>query len=185
MARKKTPLKVTKPSRPKLSPKKKGAKTTSEPALEPLNQLVGTWATEATHPAVPGVVVRGTIVVEWLEGERFLSHRACTDHPDFPDALSIIGFTDQDRIDHTGGSAPLPDKPQLTMHYFDSRGVFRVFDVSIDKEAFRFWRNAPGFSQRFTGTFADKGETIVGRTQLCQDNIHWNDDLQITYRRHK
>lgn len=47
----------------------------------------------------------------------------------------------------------------------------------------RFWRTAPGFSQRFTGTFADGGDTIVGRTELCQDDTHWEYDLQIIYRR--
>jgi hypothetical protein len=45
---------------------------TTDPALKPLNRLVGTWTTEATHPAVPGVVVHGTVIIEWLEGERFL-----------------------------------------------------------------------------------------------------------------
>ncbi len=30
---------------------------------------MGTWTTEGTHPAVPGVVVRGTATIEWLEGE--------------------------------------------------------------------------------------------------------------------
>ena len=69
------------------------------------------------------------------------------------------------------------------MHYFDSRGVFRVYEVSIDDESWRLWRNAPGFSQRFTGTFADGGDAIVGRWQLCQDDVRWDDDLEITYRR--
>jgi len=53
------------------------------------------------------------------------------------------------------------------MHYFDSRAVFRVFDMSIDDAGWRLSRNAPGFSQRFTGTFADGGETIDGRWELC------------------
>jgi hypothetical protein len=157
---------------------------TSEQALEPLNRLVGTWTTEATHPAAPGVVVHGTAIIEWLEGERFLIYRARTDHPDFPDAISIIGFTERDRIDNAPGTDPVvAGKPQLSMHYFDSRGVFRVYHVSLDDESCRFWRDAPGLSQRFTGTFADGGDTIVGRWQLCEDDIHWDDDLQITYRR--
>jgi len=45
------------------------------------------------------------------------------------------------------------------------------------------WRNAPGFSQRFTGTFTDDGSAIVGRWQLSRDDEHWDDDLQILYRR--
>jgi hypothetical protein len=70
------------------------------------------------------------------------------------------------------------------MHYFDSRGIFRVYELNVDAEAWRLWRNAPGFSQRFTGSFADSGDTIAGRWQLCEDDVNWNDDLQIVYRRH-
>ena len=155
-----------------------------EPALKSLGRLVGTWTTEATHPASPGLVVHGTAVIEWLEGERFLIHRARTDHPDFPDSISIIGFTDRDRADGAPGSAPTAaEEPQLHMHYFDSRGVSRVYDAGIDDQSWRSWRDAPGFSQRFTGTFADDGATIRGRWQVREDDIHWVDDLQITYRR--
>ena len=165
-------------------PATKGTKpTTDGPSLQPLNRLVGSWTTEATHPAVPGIVVRGTATVEWLEGERFLISRTRTDHPDFPDAISVIGFTDRDRVHGAPATNLAAGDDRLSMHYFDSRGVSRVFDVSIDDHAWRFWRDAPGFSQRFTGTFTDGGDTIVGRSQLCQDDVHWNDDLAITYRR--
>ena len=156
---------------------------TSDPALRPLAHLVGTWTTEATHPAVPGVVVHGTAIIEWLEGERFLILRSRTDHAAFPDAVSIIGFTEFDRIDHPTLDPAIADKPRLRMHYFDSRGVFRVYEVRIDDESWELWRDAPGFSQRFTGRFADGGDTIVGRWQLSRDALHWVDDLEITYRR--
>ena len=156
---------------------------TDDASLRALNQLVGAWSTEATHPAMPGIVVHGTAVLEWLEGERFLISRTRTDHPDFPDAISIIGFTDRDRVEKAPVSDPTAGADRLSMHYFDSRGVFRVFEASADQQAWRFWRMAPGFSQRFTGTFADGGDTIIGQTQLCQDDVHWNDDLAITYRR--
>jgi hypothetical protein len=158
--------------------------TTPGPELRLLDSLLGHWISEATHPAFPGVIVRGEVNVEWLEGERFLIHRARTDHPDFPDAISIIGYTDRDRIDKTaaGNAATVADS-KLTMHYFDSRGVFRLYDFTIDTKSYRFERLAPGFSQRLTGTFADHGNTIIGRSQLCQDDVTWKDDLQITYRR--
>ena len=162
--------------------KASASKAAIDPArLEPLNRLVGTWTTEATHPAVPGVVVHGTVTIEWLEGKRFLIHRGRTDHPDFPDAISIIGFTDRDRVEDAG-KAPAASAP-MSMHYFDSRGVFRVYEAGIDEKAWRFWRDSPGFYQRFTGTFTDGGDTIVGRTELSRDDKTWNDDLQITYRR--
>src|SRR5262245_44955107 len=101
--------------------------TKSQPALKLLDRFVGSWTTEATHPAIPGLVVHGTVVVEWLEGERFLIHRARTDHRDFPDSISIIGFTDADRVEP--GARSTSGGKQLTMHYFDSRGVFRVYQV--------------------------------------------------------
>jgi hypothetical protein len=155
---------------------------TKSPLLKPLERLAGSWTTEATHPAMPGVVVHGTVVVEWLEGKQFLLHRARTDHADFPDALSVIGDDEQDRADD---GAPTRDhrEPRLSMHYFDSRGVFRLYQVSADEQAWRFWRDSPGFSQRFTGTFTDDGDTIVGVSQLRKDDDRWNDDLKITYRR--
>jgi hypothetical protein len=55
----------------------------------------------------------------------------------------------------------------------------------VDGASWWYWRNAAGFSQRFTGRFADGGDTIVGRSQLCTDDAHWADDLAITYRRQK
>src|SRR5687768_10824995 len=96
-------------------------------SLKLFDRLVGSWSTEATHPALPGVVVGGSVIIEWLEGARFLIHRARTDHPDFPDSISIIGFSDRDRVDGAPGTDPAAGEPRLTMHYFDSRGVFRVY----------------------------------------------------------
>lgn len=158
----------------------------TDPTLESLNRLVGAWMTEATHPAMPGTLVHGTAVIEWLEGERFLIQRSRMDHPDFPDSISIIGYAEFDRVeDNKRHASPTADVQQLSMHYYDSRGVFRVFQASMDDASWRFWRNAPGFSQRFTGTFEDGGDTIVGRSQLCRDDVHWVDDLEITYRRRR
>ena len=159
---------------------------TDQASLKPLNRLVGRWTYEATHPSLPGVVVHGTAEVEWLEGERFLIHRARNDHPDFPDSISIIGVAEHDRVEP--GARKVSDDagpPPLSMHYFDSRGVFRVMDAAIDETSWRLSRMAPGFSQRFTGTFADGGDTIIGQWEMCNDDVHWNDDLVITYRRRR
>ncbi len=165
-------------------PGEKATDAGSGEALKALERLVGMWTTEATHPALPGVVVHGTAAIEWLEGKRFLIQRARTDHPDFPDGISIIGFTDRDRVDPASESSPAADSDQpLTVHYFDSRGVFRVLNAAVDDHAWRIWRDAPGFSQRFAGTFADSGATIVGLWELRRDDVHWEDDLRITYRR--
>lgn len=134
---------------------------------------------------MPGVVVRGTAVMEWLEGERFLILRAQNDHPDFPDSISIIGQTESDRVEGGARAVSASEAQRLHMHYYDSRGVFRDMNVSIDAKELRFERIAPGFSQRFTGTFTDDGATIDGLWHLNEDGRTWHDDVKITYRRTK
>lgn len=133
---------------------------------EGLGRLAGEWTTEATHPKFPGLVVRGQANFEWLKGEKFVVVRASTDHPDFPDSISVIGDTDG-----------------LRMHYFDDRGVHRIYEIRMTEAAWEWSRDAAGFSQRFVGTFEDGGNTIVGRSKLSLDDETWNDDLEITYRR--
>jgi hypothetical protein len=157
---------------------------TIEPALLHLNQLVGTWTTEATQPASPGRVVHGTVEMTWLEGERFLIHRARTDDPQFPDSISIVGMMDCDRAeDARTTDSKLAPAPSLCMHYYDSRGVHRVYDMSIDASGWRLWHNAPGFSQRFTGIVTGDGNTVTGRWELSQDDVNWANHLEITYSR--
>jgi hypothetical protein len=132
-------------------------------------RLVGRWATEATHPAVPGTVIAGSSQVEWLEGERFLIYRTHYDHPDFPDALSIIG--------DTGG---------LRMHYFDIRGVYRLFELTVAADGWAIamgLHGDPPFAQRMTYTYGHADQVMSGKGQLSRDGVSWDDDLQITYRR--
>ena len=138
----------------------------SRASLQGLDALVGEWTTEAVHPAFASTVVHGHSTFEWLVGEKFLIVRADSDHPDFPDSISVIGDTDG-----------------LRMHYFDSRGVHRVYETSVSEDALEFSRDVPGFAQQFTGNFEEGGDRISGLWKLSQDNTTWEDDLQITYRR--
>jgi hypothetical protein len=132
-------------------------------------RLIGRWATEGAHPMLPGEPIRGTSTFEWLDGQRFVIWRSHSEHPQIPDAMTIIGVTDG----------------QLSMHYFDSRGVYRVYTATLDQDTWRYWRDAPApdFSQRFTGTFSGDGNTITGRGQLSQDGNTWEGDLDLNYQR--
>ena len=155
--------------------------------MEQFDVFIGEWTTEATHPAMPGVLVRGSAVIEWLEGERFLLIRARTDHPEFPDSLVVIGNMMQDRAKGRHAAAGRPESAgappsPLQMHYFDSRGVFRDYATRMTAQGWEYWREA-GFPQRFTGQLAEGGRTIVGQSQLRGEDGQWTDDLTITYRR--
>jgi hypothetical protein len=143
----------------------------TNPELQALRGLVGEWTTEATHPALPGTVARGHTEFEWLDGERFLIARTRLDHADFPDSISILG--------DTGG---------FRMHYFDSRGVARIYELTLDGPVWTLSRTEPDFSpldfkQRLTWTLSDDGRTIDGASQICHDDETWEDDLQFTHRR--
>jgi hypothetical protein len=149
-----------------------------EATLRLLGALVGEWTTESTHPAIPGTVVYGRASFEWLEGQKFLIWREQADHPDFPDAITMIGFVNG-----------------LQAHSYDSRGVHRVMTTRISEKTWEFdlpreqpsdtafAEGSPGFAGRFVGTFAEGGNAILGRVQLSFDDENWQDDLQTTYRR--
>ena len=136
-----------------------------DPALEPFDALVGTWDTEATHPQFDGVVPGG-VTFEWLAGGHFLVQRSHNDHELFPDAIWVIGAPE------TGDG--------LVVEYFDSRGVRRTYGVSIDAGVWRWWREAPGFDQRFSATLDP--DAFEGLSQLARTPGDWRDDLKVRYR---
>jgi hypothetical protein len=70
-----------------------------------------------------------------------------------------------------------------TMLYFDSRGVSRIYQMSFDGGVWKQWREAPGFWQRFTGTFDDDGNTITAKSENSGDGIAWELDFNLTYTR--
>ncbi len=142
--------------------------TERDPALEPFDALIGTWATEATHPLFDGVVP-GAITFEWLEGGHFLVQRSHSDHESFPDAISVIGAPE-------AGDG-------LVMEYFDSRGVRRTYGVSLDDGVLRIRRDDPGFAQRFSATLGQ--DPFEGRWQIARTPGDWQDDLRVSYRRHE
>jgi len=47
-------------------------------------------------------------------------------------------------------------------HYYDSRGVVRICQVSLNDGVWRLWREAPGFWQRCIGVFCGGGRTVKG-----------------------
>src|SRR4029079_9871349 len=80
-------------------------------------------------------------------------------HPaEMPDTLAIIGGA--------------PDGEPQPMHYFDSRGVKRLFITGLDGSTWKIGRapdedwngpDGPGFNQRFIGEISADGTTIDGR----------------------
>ena len=137
-----------------------------DPALQPFDALIGTWATEATHPRFDGVVP-GSITFEWLEGGHYLVQRSRNEHEHVPDGISVIGAPE--------------DGDGLVMEYFDSRGVRRTYGVSLEDGVLRIWRDDPTFAQRFSATLGQAA--FEGLWQLAETPGDWKDDLRVTDRR--
>jgi len=139
-----------------------------DPALDELDILVGEWDTEGSHPLLDGVV-RGRTMYEWLTGRRFLIQRSETPPNTVPSAVSVIG----------GGETP----GIWPMHYFDSRGVTRVYQLSFRDRVLRIWRDQPGFMQRSVGVFEDGDRTFRLKGELAEGSGPWKRDLEMTFRR--
>lgn len=142
--------------------------TDADPAMAPFDALIGTWNTQATHPAFDRVVP-GWSSFEWLEGRHFLVIRSHNEHELFPDAILVVGAPE-------AGDG-------LVAEYFDSRGVRRTYAASLDDGTLRFWRDAAEFAQRFAATVGD--ESFVGQWQLAETPGDWRDDLRVTYQRRR
>lgn len=139
------------------------------PALQPLGVLVGTWTTVGTHPLVRGTTFHGRTTFRWIEGGAFLIMHSEIDEPEIPSGIAIFGTDD--------------GNGECSMLYFDERGVSRRYQVSLQDNVWRWWRAAPELSQRFSGTIAADGRTIVSQGELSRDGTHWEPDLALTYTR--
>jgi hypothetical protein len=140
--------------------------TDRDPLLAPFDVLIGRWSSEATHPMIDEVVP-GSATFEWLEGGHFVVLRSRNDHELFPDAICVIG-----RPESGEG---------LVLEYFDSRGVRRTYNVSLEDGVMRWWRDHPGFDQRSYAKLAPDSFEFVH--QLAEAPGEWRDDLKTIYRR--
>lgn len=139
------------------------------PALQPFSILLGEWKTVGTHPHVPKVTFHGRARFEWFESGAFMIMRTEIDEPEIPSGLAIFGTDDA-----TG---------ECFMLYFDERTVSRKYEVALHDNVLRWWRTAPGFSQRYIATVSEDGRTIVGKGELSKDGTTWEGDLELTYSR--
>jgi hypothetical protein len=136
----------------------------ADTAMERLEPFIGEWR-------LPG---GGRTVFEWMPGGKFVLQRWEVPDPTVPDGIAVIGF------DSSRGT--------YAQHYFDSRGVARVYEMGFDGGVWTLRRAAADFSrldfaQRFTGRFSDDGKTIAGRWESSRDGSTWGPDFDLTYTR--
>ncbi len=139
------------------------------PAMARLAVLVGEWTQEIGMTGVPA----GRTVFEWMLDGSFLLQRNEIPHPDFPDSNLIV--------------AADPGGETYTQHYFDSRGVARIYKMTFSEGKWILLRDAQDFTpldvtQRFTGTLEDD-RTINGAWEHSQDGVTWKRDFSLSFRK--
>jgi hypothetical protein len=138
-----------------------------------LERFIGEWEVDFQLPGTPAMPGRTTF--EWLLGRRFVLQRSNADHPDAPSTHAVVA------ADHRRDDGYL-------QHYFDSRGVVRLYEMDVDGAEWTMTRLAADFmpldfAQRWIGRFSDDGDTIEGRWETSPDGREWELDFHLTYRR--
>ena len=143
--------------------------------IKELEPFIGEWSLTMVPPGqdpMPDVGARLTF--EWGPGDRFLIERWTVPVPEAPDGIAVIGFDE--------------GRGTLLQHYFDSRGVARVYEMGFDDGVWTLSRTKEDFSpyefsQRFRGTFSDDGRTIDGTWEIANDKKTWEKDFDLIYNR--
>jgi hypothetical protein len=138
--------------------------------------LIGKWHGEGEIPLEPPMRVSAEATIERLGA--FIVFRSVGVPAEMPATISIIG-----------GAADGEPQP---MHYFDSRGVKRLYMTAVEGSTWKIWRapgedwngpDGPGFNQRFIGEIAADGRTIESRWERGMDDAGdaWEIDFPMTY----
>ena len=133
-------------------------------ALQVLEPLLGTWRITALGGA-------GRSTFAWELGGAYLTQRTSVDHPEAPESLCVYA----------------PAEGGFVQHYFDSRGVVRLYRMTFDGTRWTLLRDEPDFSplsfaQRWVATVGP--DAIEGRWETAPPgSTDWALDFELRYER--
>lgn len=127
-----------------------------------LDRLLGTWEFTMRHAAMLEPIA-GQQRYERVLEEAFTMLRCTYDHPEFPNAIAMLD--------------------ESTCHYFDVRGVTRIFDLEIGDSGWTMIRRDADFWQRSAATFLGP-DAMDGTGENSYDGgATWQHDFSISYAR--
>jgi hypothetical protein len=144
--------------------------------MKDFEQLIGEWRGQGEIPIEPPMRISVRATVERLG--TFIVFRSVGEVGEVPDSVSIIGGA--------------PDGEPQPMHYFDERGVQRLYLTTLEGSTWTIWMapgqdwngpDGPGFNQRFIGEISADGRTIKGRWErgLGDAGDQWETDFPLEY----
>lgn len=143
--------------------------------MKDFDRLIGEWHGEGAL-AEPPMKLTAEATIERLG--KLIVYRSTGEPAEMPATISIVGGA--------------PDGAPQPMHYFDSRGVKRLYLTTVEGSTWKIWRAAsedwngpdgPGFNQRFIGEISADGRTIETRWErgLGDAGVEWELDFPMTY----
>ena len=127
-----------------------------------LDRLLGTWDLTMRHHALTDPVSGRQHYQRVLDGA-YVRLDWTYDHPDFPDALAVLSETE--------------------MHYFDVRGVTRVFELRFADDGWSMLKLDPSFAQRFTARYVGD-DAMESEGEYSEDGgVTWHHDFTMGYAR--
>ncbi len=160
-------------------------------SISDLGVFVGEWAIEARFPSGPesepssgttteppdkAAAPAGRSRFEWILDRQYLAQRIEVPVPEAPDGFTVV--------------AANPGEDTYTQHYYDSRGVTRLYAMTFSGGVWTLLRESADFSpldfaQRFTGRFSADGDRIEGRWEKKLPDSDWELDFELSYQRLK
>ena len=137
-----------------------------------LQALIGTWKTEGwtiETGEAPARRIDATDTYEWLPGGFSVLHRVDAKVGDQTvEGAEIIGYD--------------PARATYVTQYFGSDGP-NAYEASLaEEDGALVWRMRSR-DDRFTGTFSDDGNTIIGHWESAAEDSSWRPWMELTLTR--
>jgi len=139
-------------------------------ALDRLEPLIGEWTLEAGFAGAPdaeSIITR----FHWTLDRQYLVQRtAIPSPPEAPDSMCIYDVQGDGYV----------------QHYFDSRGVTRLYAMTFDGATWTMSRESPDFTplafgQRWRATVGP--DLVEGTWEIRHKGAEWEKDFDLVYRR--
>ena len=147
------------------------ARAEEERAAASLDALIGEWEMEVEFP---GMAPMGGARTTFERMGPMLVQRWEIPVPEAPDGIAVYGYDE--------------GRGTLLQHYFDDRGVARVYEMTLGDGVWTLERTKEdfselSFSQRFRGEFSADGNEIRATWEIAHDHETFENDFDLTYRR--
>ncbi|WP_280771845.1 hypothetical protein [Salipaludibacillus daqingensis] len=149
-------------------------KSVRDEELKRLDFFIGKWEIEVILPDFQTNLIYGQTIFDWIEKEKFMVQRTIMKQPEFPSSTIIYDY------DSITGS--------YLQHYFDSRGINRLYNMSLENSVWKLWRDTSDFSQldfcqRFVRNINESRDTIHSSWQNSGDGLKWEHDFKLIFRK--